>query len=110
MKKRRTIAVVVACAAIVLCGVALKNWRQIAYRRPAPSDMIRTLRGESALDSLYLETYKKRATWLPGYEYWIPDQVCRFCQPEYARVVEKARLDSGNKPSSFPPNCTRVMS
>ena len=74
MKRRRTIAVVVACAALLLAGVTVWNsWHWIAYERADAGEFQPGLRREMFEK---LAIYEKRHKSLPGQKFWAADQVC----------------------------------
>ena len=91
MKKRRTIAVVVVCAALVVGGAAVwMNWKWIAYQ-------------EIDLE-LGMTGYHKRWTWLPGGDCWFPDQICMSCtidEHEHQWVGEEDILGTAIGPLCF---------
>jgi len=78
--KRKRIALLVACAALVLCVVVVQqNWKWIAYVR---HDVPPVREPSLFMPQRPIAEYRKRYEWLPGRKYWIPDQVCAACLPD----------------------------
>ena len=73
--KRRTIALLVACAVLVLCVVVVwGNWKALAYRNCATGYLRAFGHEYTALE--------KRWSFLPGPPSWVPDQLCYGCLPQ----------------------------
>ena len=67
--KRRTNALLVACAALVLSVILVwGSWRNVAYVPMEVSNEI----------TLGTTWYKLRWPWLPGRSHWAPDQLCTY--------------------------------
>ena len=72
--KRRTVTLLIGCAALMLCAVVLRNnWLWIAYE---PDDSYTSI-----------DVYRISADWLPGPILRVPDQVCHSCR--FARRIWK---------------------
>ena len=97
MKKRRTIAVVIACTALVLCvALVWGNWEQLAYSSfSAQSTTAGNFDGSPATVTYHL-IRKKGVTWLPGRDEIVVDvSEARFWEFLEAQGAKRAREWNG---------------